>query len=375
MNTVNFKFRIIIFICFLFLSPVYADTVFLKNGTAQEGKIMEKNDDHVKIVSDGMSLTFYWDEIDHVEKSAPPAKVVPVEETAKPAPQNEPVAAPETVEPPQIYELTELEQAKKSAIRTNRPIIFLICNPPIANVTPDSATVLKKFLGNYQDQGILVYAQADHTDLIPNVIFQKLTGGPVWLPVLVFTDSGITQITKFIPKIKLDHVYEIPMNDSPVFGKEDAPVTVVMFTDFQCPSCTKYYPTAKEFVSAHPDQVRLVTKHYPLSFHEQALGAAKAALAAGQQGKFYEMAELLYNSHPLSTEKYTGLAKQLGLDLNKFSNDFTDANGEYEKIIKRDIKLGNEVGVLGTPTFYMNGRKIDLPSEALLKDLLDPTDK
>ena len=163
-------------------------------------------------------------------------------------------------------------------------------------------------------------------------------------------------------------VYEIPVADSYVIGKKDAPVTIVEFVDFQCPFCSRFHPPAMEALKQFPEQVNLLIKNFPLSFHPQARPAAKAALAAGEQGKYAEMADALFaNNTNLSDAKFEELAKNLGLDVKKFLDDYKNKDAQWEKIIQADMDLGAQVGVRGTPTFYLNGRKSNARDAATWK--------
>ncbi len=153
-------------------------------------------------------------------------------------------------------------------------------------------------------------------------------------------------------------VNEIPIGNTPVFGKKDAPVMIVEFMDFQCPFCGRFHPAAIEAAKAYPGKVSFMIKNFPLSFHPNARPAAKAALAAGEQGKYFEMAELLVkNQQVLSEDKYKEFAKELGLNEQKFWDDYKNKDAEWEKTIQADLELGSKVGVQGTPTYYINGRK------------------
>lgn len=153
-------------------------------------------------------------------------------------------------------------------------------------------------------------------------------------------------------------VYDIPVSHTPVIGKKNAPVTIVEFIDFQCPFCARFHAPVAEIVKANPDKVNYLMKNYPLPFHPQAKPAAKAAFAAGEQGKYKEMAEaLLQNGQNLSEETFGKLAKDIGLNVERFWKDYRDKDAQWEKYIQADIDLGSRVQVRGTPTFYINGRK------------------
>jgi len=160
------------------------------------------------------------------------------------------------------------------------------------------------------------------------------------------------------PSEDLNKVHSIPVDHSYVRGAKDAPVTIVEFVDFQCPFCSKFHPPVTQAINAYPGKVNYIIKNFPLAFHQQAKSAAKAAMAAGEQGKYYEMADLLLdNSRSLNEDKYKELAGQLGLNVEKFLKDYKEKDSQYEDMIAKDMKLGEQVAVRGTPTFYINGRK------------------
>ncbi|MBF0122565.1 MAG: thioredoxin domain-containing protein [Candidatus Omnitrophica bacterium] len=161
------------------------------------------------------------------------------------------------------------------------------------------------------------------------------------------------------PQRDLSTVHQIPVGKSAVFGKADAPVTIVVFNDFECPFCGRFYPAALEAAKAYPDKVKLVVKHFPLSFHQAARPAAKAALAAGVQGKFYEMTDLLFqNTKELTEDKFKALAGQLKLNVAQFMKDYKGRDDEWEERIDEDMELAQKVGVQGTPSYYLNGRAV-----------------
>ena len=155
-----------------------------------------------------------------------------------------------------------------------------------------------------------------------------------------------------------NRVYKIPVGSSAVKGKKDAPVTIVEFVDFECPYCARFHPPMVEAAKAYPGKVNYIIKNFPLNFHKNAMSSAKAAFAAGEQGKYSEMADaLLLNGKSLSEEKYEELAKSLGLDVDKFLKDYKEKDAQWEDYIKKDMALGAKVGVRGTPSFYINGKK------------------
>jgi protein-disulfide isomerase len=158
------------------------------------------------------------------------------------------------------------------------------------------------------------------------------------------------------PQIDPNKVYEIPVADSAVRGPKDAPVTITMFSDFQCPFCAQTTPVIDQVLAAYPNDVNFVMKQFPLrSIHPQADPAARAAIAAGKQGKFWEMHDELYkNSRTLSPETIKGLGEKLGLDMKKFEADMN--SDEVKKQVDAELALGAKSDVRGTPSFFVNGK-------------------
>lgn len=161
------------------------------------------------------------------------------------------------------------------------------------------------------------------------------------------------------PPEDLTTVHEIPVAHSPLLGAgKNAPVTIVEFVDFQCPFCARFHVPMVEAVKAFPNKVNYMVKNYPLPFHPQARPASKAAFAAGEQGKYAEMVDaLLQNGNNLGEETFKKVAGDLRLNVDKFWKDYTGKDAQWEQYIQEDINLGSRVGVQGTPTFYINGRK------------------
>lgn len=140
----------------------------------------------------------------------------------------------------------------------------------------------------------------------------------------------------------------------PARGPENAPVTIVEFSDFQCPFCSRAVGTVEEVMKAYPDKVRLVFRQFPLEFHKQAPKAAEAALCANDQGKFWQMHDKLFgNQKALEVPALKGYAKELGLDTAKFDKCLD--SGEKAAVVKADQADGQKLGVNGTPAFFING--------------------
>ncbi len=146
-------------------------------------------------------------------------------------------------------------------------------------------------------------------------------------------------------------------------GENAKNVTLTVYGDFQCPVCGQFYPIEKQVVDTFQKDISFKFVHFPLeSIHPNARAAARAAEAAGVQGKFFEMHDLLYINQSAwsgSTDAYPvfeAYAKELGLDTAKFKTDF--ASETVNSTINADLKIGNGKGITGTPTYYINDEKL-----------------
>jgi protein-disulfide isomerase len=147
----------------------------------------------------------------------------------------------------------------------------------------------------------------------------------------------------------------INLTSAPARGADPATVTIVEYSDFQCPYCLRVRPTLQKVLDEYPQQVSHVFKHFPLSFHKEAMNAHKAVAAAGLQGKFWEMHDEIFDSpKDLAPETMRKHAETLGLDMAKFDADY--ASPEIAKKIEDDQKEGRSIGVRGTPAFFVNGK-------------------
>jgi len=152
----------------------------------------------------------------------------------------------------------------------------------------------------------------------------------------------------------LEFVQEINVTGSPFRGTADAPVIIALFTDFQCPYCARILPLLNQVLEKYQGKVKLVFKNFPLSTHQFARKAAAAALAAGKQGKFWELHDRLFqNYNRLNDQVVQEQAKELGLDLQKFDKDMADP--QIMQVINQDLQDGAKAGVRGTPTLFVNG--------------------
>ena len=154
-----------------------------------------------------------------------------------------------------------------------------------------------------------------------------------------------------------NRIYPVSTMHAPVKGPAKAPVTIIEYTDYQCPFCRRVQDTLREIEAEYEGKIRLAVMNNPLSFHKNALPAALAARAAGRQGKFWEMHELLFkNQAKLDEDNLVKLAQKLGLDIKRFNADRRD-----EKL-KREIRAEQVQAIrnnaTGTPAFFINGKKL-----------------
>jgi protein-disulfide isomerase len=149
---------------------------------------------------------------------------------------------------------------------------------------------------------------------------------------------------------------DIPVGTSFTKGPANAVLTLVEFSDFQCPYCARLVPVLDSVARAFPRDVRLVFKHFPLSFHAQARAAAAAGIAAGNQGKFFEFrAKVMPQYRSLDEQVYLTAAQELGLDMKRFRKEMA-LTDDVNKILDADIEYGRSIGVEGTPSIFVNGQ-------------------
>ncbi|HEX9664556.1 MAG TPA: thioredoxin domain-containing protein [Patescibacteria group bacterium] len=167
-----------------------------------------------------------------------------------------------------------------------------------------------------------------------------------------------------------DFEYQVTDQDHTI-GPADAKVTIVEFSDFECPFCGRSYPVVKQILTDYQDQVRFVYKHYPLGFHPLAQPAAEASECAGEQGKFWEYHDQIFENQSLMTsENLRQWAKDLGLNSSQFNRCLDLAT--YADKVKADLALGNANDVSGTPAFFINNMLVagSYPYEAM-KQVID----
>jgi protein-disulfide isomerase len=167
------------------------------------------------------------------------------------------------------------------------------------------------------------------------------------------------------PKLLEDPV-AIPVNGDPVLGPPNARVTVVEFSDFQCPYCAVAVVKLNDVLKAYPNDVKLVFKQYPLEMHSQAALAAEAALAAQHQGKFWQLHDAMYADRThLSRQNILAMAGKIGLDVKRFEEDWDSP--AIRQALAKEQQEGDAVGVNATPTIFIDGQRYngDLALDAI----------
>jgi len=169
----------------------------------------------------------------------------------------------------------------------------------------------------------------------------------------------------------LEDPVTIPVADAPVRGPGNARITLVEFSDFQCPFCVAATPQLDVLLKAYPSQVKLIFKEFPLDSHSQAALAAAAALAAHKQGKFWQLHDAMFSLQGnLSRQRIIALAKGIGLDMNRFQADLDSP--EIKRAVAKEISEGEHIGVDSTPTLFVDGRRFNgALTMAALKPIID----
>lgn len=181
---------------------------------------------------------------------------------------------------------------------------------------------------------------------------------------------------KFFEELEAKYKVEIKMEpmradvaaNGPAKGPATAPVTIVEFSDFQCPYCSRIVPTLEQVKAKYGDKVRIVFRQFPLGMHPQAQKAAEASLCANEQGKFWEMHDAMFqNQQQLAVDNLKAKAAELGLNAEQF-NSCLDSN-KFAGQVAADMREGEAAGVSGTPAMFVNGRFINgaVPLEEITK--------
>jgi len=166
-------------------------------------------------------------------------------------------------------------------------------------------------------------------------------------------------VETLVPTSEPEYVrYDVEEAGSYAIGPEDAPITIIEFSDYQCPFCRRWHQEVYQpLLAAYPGKIRLVYRHLPLtSIHPDAFPAAEAVMCAGEQNAYWQYHEKLFASELLGTEVYKQYAQELGLDMTTFEACLTDH--KYQQAIQADSDFAINLGVRSTPTFFINGLAI-----------------
>ena len=188
----------------------------------------------------------------------------------------------------------------------------------------------------------------------------KLTGeSKFFIGIILATVAIIIGGVFFMSKPeKLLEKSELIPAGSQIKGNSEASDYLVEFSDFQCPACGAFYPQVKSLVNANKDKLSLSYRHFPLDQHKMAVPAALAAEAAAEQGKFWEMHDYIFeNQAGLSEEMLLSAGEKLGLDKAKYEEAYK--NKKYQEKVSKDLADGKRFSVNATPTFFLNGKKLN----------------
>jgi predicted DsbA family dithiol-disulfide isomerase len=170
----------------------------------------------------------------------------------------------------------------------------------------------------------------------------------------------INQSTKAFSDLTIDFISDINTEGSPFRGLAKATVTIVLFTDFECPYCGKVSPLLEQALEKNPDTVKVILKNMPLGMHQFAAPAARAALAAGAQGKYWEFHDALFAlpslNIALNDKAIEDIAVKLGLKMDQFKGDM--ASPKIRQKVDQDVMDAQKAGVTGTPAIFVNGHPL-----------------
>jgi len=153
---------------------------------------------------------------------------------------------------------------------------------------------------------------------------------------------------------KIKNAIQVDAGNAATEGPANAPIQIIEFSDFQCPFCSRVVPTVKQLMKDYPGKIHFAFRNNPLPFHQFAPSAAKAGQAAKDQGKFWEMHDLLFeNQKDLSDDGIRKIAQQAGLNMARFEKDWK--SNKYDTSIAQDIDFAKNHGASGTPAFFING--------------------
>ncbi|MFH2045938.1 MAG: thioredoxin domain-containing protein [Pseudomonadota bacterium] len=218
-----------------------------------------------------------------------------------------------------------------------------------------------------------VFVLDDHGDILvfskDGNLKEKIHAGKQFDQIRVGPRDNLLFLTnsksKTVEVMQVDFIYKINTTGSPFKGLSNAPVVLVVFTDFQCPYCAYLVPVLDQVLKQYPKEVKIVFKNYPLQSHSYAMSAAIAALAAKSQGKFWEFHDLLFKNHnQLSDEKIEEIIIKTAINRQEFDKKINDP--QLLQKVQQDIIDGLNADVRGTPSVFINGKlQRDLSVEGL----------
>ncbi|MFH1145915.1 MAG: DsbA family protein [bacterium] len=198
------------------------------------------------------------------------------------------------------------------------------------------------------------------------ILFLIIIGG-LLLTLGIYRITSIAKLYKEAPIVKTIAPRAYP-ND-PIRGNSQAPVTIIVFSDYQCPSCKAFDQTVRKLLDVYPDKLRLVWKDFPLSYHTESPRAALAARCAGQQGKYWQYHDSLYDQQDnLAVELYGKIAVEIGLDAKRWQQCYDSGSG-YEAVQAGQAQ-GTAAGIDGVPAVFINGKLTDDVSYSSLEKII-----
>ena len=239
----------------------------------------------------------------------------------------EPVTEPEFVDEPSAGELQE-----EDTVTFKRSHFY------------SALTVLAFAVGVLVGYVVWGFGSAAGQEQTPQTASQPQSTGPI-------SEAPVTEEPQFIR-------YDIPSEGFPSIGPADAPITIVEFSDYQCPFCRRWHDEVYEpLLAAYPGQIKMVYRHLPLtSIHPDAFAAAEAAMCAGEQDAYWLYHEKLFSSESLGSQVYTQYAQDLNLDVETFEACLT--GHKYQAAVEADSNFAIDLGIRSTPTFFINGLAI-----------------
>ena len=249
----------------------------------------------------------------------------------------------------------------------------------VANPMDDARSALESVVGNYLVETEAAALKVQPQEILTREIDSKippLTGADATNKQAELENALLRRLfAKYKAKFLINDppaiVQKISVDDDPATGPATAPVTVVMFADFQCSACSATEPVLKKVLAEYPGKIRYVMRDFPLeTIHANAFNAALAAYAAEQQGKFFEYGDILFtHQDALDVESLKKYAAQVGLNVQQFTVDFNSEKAKAE--VRHDIADGTSYGISGTPTIFVNGVKVRRLSADDFREAID----